>query len=216
MPGKCRNRSGQRSARRPKFNEPIKLLMLVLRRGGCGKRESVFQAQPGANKHALDTRRVMMSTTYRSLFPRTRLATDRTAVDDFSTTERGFRMATSVGGVLTGRGADFIIVDDPIKPDEAISDSARELVNTWYHRTLLSRLNHKGSGCIILIMQRVHEDDLAGHLMATGNWKVLSLPAIAEIEEQHTIHRLGRTTLHTRHPWSSPKSGDHMKGWGHP
>jgi predicted phage terminase large subunit-like protein len=160
----------------------------------------VSYGQELANKHALDTRRVMMSTTYRSLFPGTRLASDRMAVDDFSTTERGFRMATSVGGVLTGRGADFIIIDDPIKPEEAISDSVREQVNSWYHRTLQSRLNQKGSGCILLIMQRLHEDDLAGHLEATGNWKVLSLPAIAEVEEHHTIHRLGQTTNHTRHP----------------
>ena len=72
-------------------------------------------------------------------------------------------MATSVGGVLTGRGADFIIVDDPLKPDEALSDTQRKAVNDWFDHTLYSRLNNKKDGCIILIMQRLHEDDLVGH-----------------------------------------------------
>jgi len=160
----------------------------------------VSYGQDLANKHALDTRRVMQSPAYRSLFPGTRLSSDRTAVEDFSTTQRGFRMATSVGGVLTGRGADLIIIDDPIKPEEALSDGIREQVNTWFHHTLLSRLNQKTSGCIIVIMQRLHEDDLAGHLMAMGNWKVLSLPAIAEVEEHHSIFFLGKCSVHTRQP----------------
>jgi len=75
---------------------------------------------------------------------------------------QGFRLSTSVGGVLTGRGADFIIIDDPLKPDEAVSDTQRKAVNDWYDHTLLSRLNNKRDGCIILIMQRLNEDDLGG------------------------------------------------------
>ena len=76
-----------------------------------------------ADKFARDCRRVMASAWYRRLFP-VRLA-DRQAVHDFATTEQGTRMATSVGGVLTGRGADMIIIDDPLKPDEALSESRR-------------------------------------------------------------------------------------------
>lgn len=81
------------------------------------------------------------------------------------TTEKGTRLATSVGGVLTGRGADFIIIDDPLKPDEALSEVQRRNVNDWYDHTLISRLNDKRTGCIILIMQRLHEDDLVGHVL---------------------------------------------------
>ena len=55
----------------------------------------------------------------------------------------GGRYATSVGGTLTGRGADFILIDDPIKPEEATSDKARQAVNEWYRSTLLSRLDDK-------------------------------------------------------------------------
>ena len=104
---------------------------------------------------------------YRSIFP-TRLSPQRQAVHEFMTTQKGVRLATSVGGVLTGRGADYIIIDDPLKPDEALSETQRNAVNAWYDHTLYSRLNDKKSGCIILIMQRLHEDDLVGTFLARG------------------------------------------------
>ena len=92
-------------------------------------------------------------------------------------------MATSVGGVLTGRGADLIIIDDALKPDEALSETRRNAVNEWYDHSLLSRLNDKARGCIVIIMQRLHQDDLVGHVLAQEDWHVLSLPAIAEQDE---------------------------------
>jgi len=122
-------------------------------------------AQDLADKLAADCRSLVATDWYQSLFPATRLAMRRPAVSDFMTTERGFRLATSVGGVLTGRGADFIIIDDPLKPDEALSETQRKAVNDWYDHTLISRLNSKRDGCIILIMQRLHEDDLVGHVL---------------------------------------------------
>ena len=96
-------------------------------------------------------------------------------------------MATSVGGVLTGRGADMIILDDPLKPDEALSEPRRNAVNEWFRNTLLSRLNDKERGCIIIIMQRLHQDDLAGHVLEQEDWEVLVFPAIAECDEVHEI-----------------------------
>jgi hypothetical protein len=75
-----------------------------------------------ADKHARDCRTLISSGIYRSLFPGTLLSQSKNAVDDFMTTEQGFRMATSVGGVLTGRGADVIILDDVMKPDDALSE----------------------------------------------------------------------------------------------
>src|ERR1019366_8820260 len=120
-------------------------------------------AQDLADKHALDCRSVMQSEWYQEVFA-TRLSAQRQAVNEFMTTRKGVRLATSVGGVLTGRGADFIIIDDPLKPDEAMSDARRQTVNDWYDHTLCSRLNDKRTGCIILIMQRLHEGDLTGHV----------------------------------------------------
>lgn len=105
-----------------------------------------------AEKLSRDCRTVMESAWYRAVFPRTRL--DRSAVNELTTTAHGFRLATSVGGVLTGRGADLIIIDDPLKPDEAISDTLRKRVNEWFDGTLFSRLNGKRDGNILLIMQK--------------------------------------------------------------
>ena len=143
-------------------------------------------AQDLASKHALECKTLMSSPIYTRLF-QTRLSSDKQAVDDFLTTDKGFRMATSVGGVLTGRGADFIIIDDPLKPQDALSETERTKVNRWYDNTLLSRLDNKANGCIIIVMQRLHQDDLIGHVLEQEDWEVLSLPAIAEQEEEYVI-----------------------------
>ena len=147
----------------------------------------VSYGQELANKHALDCRRIMASAWYRTLFPHTRLSSERQSVEEFMTTRQGFRLSTSVGGVLTGRGADFIIIDDPLKPEEALSNTQRKAVNDWFDHTLYSRLNNKRTGCIIVIMQRLHEDDLVGHLLGMEPWTVVRFPAIAEEDETHVI-----------------------------
>ena len=143
-----------------------------------------------ANKHALDCRTIMASAWYQALFPHTRLSSERQAVQEFMTTKQGSRLSTSVGGVLTGRGAEFIIIDDPLKPDEAFSDTQRKAVNDWFDHTLYSRLNDKRKGRIILIMQRLHEDDLVGHVLGAEPWKVIRFPAVAEEDETHVIQTL--------------------------
>ena len=147
-----------------------------------------------ANKHSLDCRTVMTSAWYRSLFA-TRLAPQKQSIQEFLTTQNGFRLATSVGGVLTGRGADFVIIDDPLKPDEALSETQRKSVNEWFDHTLYSRLNDKQTGCIIIIMQRLHEDDLVGHVLEQEHWEHVRLPAIAEDDETHVIESGCRTRI---------------------
>lgn len=149
-----------------------------------------------ADKFARDCRLLMSSTWYQRLFP-TRLA-GRQAVADFWTTQQGTRMSTSIGGVLTGRGADLIIIDDPLKPDEALSATRRAAVNEWYDSTLISRLNNKATGCVVIIMQRLHQDDLVGHLLEQGQWEVVSFPAIAEVDECIPIETCHGTRLFTR------------------
>ena len=135
----------------------------------------------------------MASDFYRRLYPRTQLSSDKQSVSEFMTTAQGFRMSTSVGGVLTGRGADLIILDDPLKPDDALSETRRESVNQWYDNTLVTRLNSKQDGIIIIVMQRLHQDDLVGHVLGQEAWEVLSLPALAEEDEAHLIESpLGR------------------------
>src|SRR5262252_402983 len=125
----------------------------------------VSYAQDLADKLARDCRGIMMTPWYRRVF-RTRLAPHRQAVQEFITTRQGNRLATSTGGVLTGRGADIILIDDPLKPEDALSKAQRQGGNEWFDHTLYSRLNDKRHGAMLIIMQRLHEDDLVGHVLA--------------------------------------------------
>lgn len=157
----------------------------------------VSYAQDLADKLARDCRGIMTSPWYRQIF-RTRLAPHRQAVQEFITTGQGYRLATSTGGVLTGRGADIILIDDPLKPEEALSEAQRNAANDWFVHTLYSRLNDKRSGAIVIIMQRLHEDDLVGHVLAQEPWEVLSFPAIAEEDEVHRIETIWGPRCFTR------------------
>jgi len=149
----------------------------------------VSYAQDLADKLARDCRGILMSAWYRQLF-RARLAPQRHAVQEFITTRQGYRLATSTGGVLTGRGADIILIDDPLKPEEALSEAQRQACNDWYDHTLYSRQNNKRSGAIVIIMQRLNEDDLIGHVLGQEQWEILSFPAIAEKDEEHRIETI--------------------------
>ena len=141
------------------------------------------------------TRQVMQSDWYRRLFPSTQLPARPSEVE-LTTTLGGFRKATSVGGPLTGRGGDLIILDDPSKADEAISEVARENLRRWAEETLFTRLDDKTTGSIVLTQQRLHEDDLSGHLDRTGEWLTLSMAAVAESEESHILSRAPLRVYH--------------------
>ncbi len=138
----------------------------------------------------------MESAWYKRVFPKTCL--ERVRNNELTTTAHGSRYATSVEGPLTGRGADLIIIDDPLKPDEALSDITRNKVNAWFDNTLFSRLNDKERGSILVIMQRLHEDDLTGHLMSRGKWDQLVLPAIAEEDLPFHYEVLGDKRIYGR------------------
>jgi hypothetical protein len=169
----------------------------------------VSYAQDLADKLARDCRRIMISDWYQRAFP-TRLSPQRQAVPEFETTAQGCRLATSVGGVLTGRGADLIIIDDPLKPEEALSQAHRQGANEWFDHTLYSRLNDKQQGAIVLIMHRLHEDDLVGHVLGQEDWEIVRLPAIAEDDETIVVENpLGRRCFERRrgealHPAREP------------
>ena len=137
-----------------------------------------------AIKFSNDFRAIINSAWYRSLFPETRISRTKNTELEVLTTRNGSRLAGSLEGSVTGRGGDYVIIDDPLKPMDALSDSKRERVNELYDRTLDSRLDTKKSGAFVLLMQRLHEDDLSGKLQRSSDkWTTLSLPAIAEREE---------------------------------
>lgn len=112
------------------------------------------------------------------VLPRTRLNPKKTSEGEFETTRRGYRLATSVGGTLTGRGGGVLIVDDPIKASDAESEVARRGAIDWFRNTALSRLDDPAASLIAVATQRLHVDDLSGILIEQG-WPSLVLPEIA-------------------------------------
>jgi hypothetical protein len=149
-----------------------------------------------AIKLANDFRAIINAPWYQKLFPGTRISRTKNTETEVTTTRNGLRLATSIDGTLTGRGGNIIIIDDPLKPIDALSDSRRQRVNDWFANTLLSRLDNKLDGAMVVVMQRLHMDDLTGMLLrGSDEWTLLSLPAIAEHEERIQI---GPDTYHTR------------------
>jgi predicted phage terminase large subunit-like protein len=146
----------------------------------------VSYAQDLADNLARASRKLMASPLYEAVFD-TRISRSRDTVSDFHTTKGGYRFSTSVGGVLTGVGADLIVIDDALKADDALSDTRRNSVNDWYDNTLRSRLNNQETGSIVIIMQRLHADDLVAHVQEREDWDVLSFPAFAEEKERYKI-----------------------------
>jgi hypothetical protein len=96
-----------------------------------------------AKKHSNDFRAVLESPWYQSIFPNTRIGAFKNTETEIELTARGFRLATSISGTLTGRGGDIIVIDDPLKADDAMSESKRSATNQWFNNTLLSRLDDK-------------------------------------------------------------------------
>jgi predicted phage terminase large subunit-like protein len=140
-----------------------------------------------SHKHAADFRSVVTSAWYRSTFPQFQITSDRR--DELVTTENGYRMAGSIGGAVLGRGADLIVIDDPINGlDAALSEAKRQQVTKFFDTALYTRLNDRSKGAIVIVMQRLHEDDLVGHVLGKEAWDVLSLPAIAP---EDALYRLG-------------------------
>jgi predicted phage terminase large subunit-like protein len=157
--------------------------------------------------HTFQARSILRHELYRETFPDTRLRIGSSARDHWRTTADGAMYAAGALGTITGFGAGkmrpgfggALIIDDPHKLAEAKSEVIRPKVIEWFQETLESRLNSQKTP-IILIMQRVHEEDLAGWLINGGNgeeWTVISLPALLEDgtalwPEKHSVEALRR------------------------
>jgi hypothetical protein len=145
-------------------------------------------------KHSRDFGLIIRSPLFRRLFPQFGLASDREAQNEIVTTRRGGRFATSPGGSVTGRGGHIWIVDDPHKADEIYSEELRGRPHRWFLDTAISRLDDKETGAIILVMQRLHPDDMAGRLIQAGGWELLELPAWTNRDRTYA---LAANRLHT-------------------
>jgi predicted phage terminase large subunit-like protein len=146
-----------------------------------------------SNKHAKDCRLIMQSDWYQKIFPDTKIAKGFNKINKFCTTKGGFRLSTSPNGTLTGEGADLIIIDDPISAVDVMIAKKRQKINEWFNNALLSRLNNPATGKIILVMQRLHHDDLTGHLMQKKSWIQLVIPAISDKQETITFRNFHYT-----------------------
>lgn len=145
----------------------------------------ISYGQSLADEFADACRSLMCSRSYRSLFGGV-LINPRSS-SDLRTEAGGGRLASSVGGALTGRGADLVIIDDPQKADDALFETDRKRVQLWYDQVLFSRLDSLSDSAIIVVMQRLCEDDLVAHVLKHGNWDVLALPIIAQRQERYVI-----------------------------
>jgi predicted phage terminase large subunit-like protein len=150
-------------------------------------------------KHSLDRRAVVTCDWYQRLWgDKVSLADDQNLKSEFQNSMRGVMTATSTGGSVTGKGCDFLLVDDPHDPSGALSDLERATALRHFDQTLSTRLDQPTRGCITIIMQRLHQGDLTGHLIEGQGWNQLVLPAIAEVEETRKFPISGR--VHVRQP----------------
>jgi hypothetical protein len=162
-----------------------------------------------ANTLANQFRTVIDSSSYKRLFPLMQPGMKNTE-SEVTTAQNGYRFATSIDGALMGRGGDFLIIDDPLKPADAFNDARRSYVNNWFTNTLLTRLDDMTTSAIIVVMQRLHVDDLTGALLRWSNdWVLLSLPAIAEVDQSvqigpDKVHQLRAGDL--LHPERTPRA----------
>jgi hypothetical protein len=122
------------------------------------------------------TRDLLLSPNYSGVFPQIELDAGGASLVELRTTAKGYRLATTVQGAVTGKGAHIIIVDDPMKAIEAESENVRNDVYEWIKGSLMSRFDNPAQGAMIVIHQRLHQDDLIGRLRADGGWEYLEMP----------------------------------------
>ena len=135
-----------------------------------------------AKKLSLDCKTIINSNWYKGIFD-TSISNKQNTKEKFCTTDHGFRIACSITSNITGEGADYLIVDDPLTPSQAFSEKKLAKVNEWFSSTFLTRLNNKKNGAIIVVMQRLNSNDLSGYLLKNKNWEYLKIPIISENDQ---------------------------------
>lgn len=130
-----------------------------------------------STEHAGKSRDLLGSEKFRELFGEVTMREDRDNKRTFENNSKGTRIVASVGSKITGKHAHILIVDDPIDPEGGHSDVKREAANRWVGQTLSTRKVDKKVTPLVMIMQRLHEEDPTGHLLAKGKGtRVVSLP----------------------------------------
>ena len=140
-----------------------------------------------AIRDSVKCRRMVESPWYRRRWlDRFVLTSDQNEKSRFENDKAGYRIAIGVGGAATGEGGDRVVVDDPHNVREAESEIVRQSVLDWWDQVMSTRLNDPKRGAMVIVMQRVHENDLAGHVLQQGGYEELKLPAEYEGSQQVT------------------------------
>lgn len=149
----------------------------VLAHNPAAKIMVISYGQELAAEHSNNFRRIIEAEWYKRLFPQVEITKNTEML--IQTSAGGERRSSTLAGALTGLGADLVIIDDLMKAQDAGSAAEREKTHRFVTGALLPRLNNKRTGAILIVAQRLHEDDLPGHLLKTGRYEHLCLPAIA-------------------------------------
>lgn len=157
-----------------------------------------------AQDNSGDCRAIYQSDTYRSVFPRRLELKDDQNTKQHRENKAWWQYYASWStGTITWKWCDIMVIDDPLKPDDADSDTVRIGVNNNYHNTLYSRLNSKQDGAIVIIMQRIHDDDLCWHLIELedkGGEKRKKVVIKAIAEETEDYREKWESFFHKRFP----------------
>ena len=147
-------------------------------------------------RDSVKTRRIIESPLYQQWYgDRITLEDDQNTKIRFDNKQKGYRLATSVGGSLTGDGGDILVMDDPLNATDAQSEVVREACNDWWDTSMSTRLNDESTGAIVVIMQRLHENDFTGYLLdkidedGKQDWEHLCLPMRYEPDHPHVSIR---------------------------
>ena len=150
----------------------------------------VTYSEPLARKLARGVQGIIRLPWYQKLFA-TRIARDHSSVTDFATIQGGELHAVSIGGSVTGFGADLLIFDDPLNISDANNKPQIERVNDEFYPTLMSRLNHPRTDPVVIVAHRLHENDLTGFLLTEGGWNQVVLPFLAPEDAIHGMWHRG-------------------------
>jgi predicted phage terminase large subunit-like protein len=149
-----------------------------------------------STKHSLDRRAIISSPWYQERWgDKVTLAPDNNQKTEYTDTATGVMRAMSVGAGVTGLGGNYLVPDDLVSSMHGDSEAYREAANTFFDRSFYGRLDDKKNGVVVVIMQRLHTQDLIGHIQATcakDGWTFLKIPAEAEKDETIVFPISGR------------------------
>ena len=164
---------------------------------------SASYAQTLSLRDSVKNRRLIESPFYKKYWgQRFSMTSDVNTKGRFENDKGGYRIATSVDGALTGEGAQIILIDDPHNATEVESDLVRVGTLQWWDEAMSTRLNDQHTGAYVVIMQRLHQEDLTGHIIRRelSDWTWLMLPM------EHEVERHCTTMVNGAKFWEDPRT----------